>query len=454
MYICYVCKQYFESPDSLKFHVVGGHILSGSAGSLVCGQEGCLKCFSSVKCWYQHIRKFHHRQAELGKRTNVNNIDIIDNDDCECEPESDNIENVPEFLSASAEYPTNKKPFCDVIRNSGIQFVADLRSNSSVTASMCEKAAVACDDVALKEKTANYLQKIAPKVDHSEFLATFDESSRPLDFLEADSRQLSYFSNLDCYVKPVEYVFGAPRHENRFSAGQVRCVAIYDSWQYIPLESTLKAVLSQEGVLQELLAPERKNDGLVRDFSDGAICGNHPLVTDRTKLPVILELYYDDIEPANQLGSKATVHKIGIFYFTIRNLPSYFNKCLAGIHLLALAYTNDLKKYGYSYVLDQIASDIRTLESDGSTILAGSETIRYFASIGIVTGDNLGCHTIFGLMESFRAHHFCRTCLAKNADIQNRYVTLFYKLRSLTCAHCTTICLYTLIKKMTKSVVF
>ena len=102
---------------------------------------------------------------------------------------------------------------------------------------------------------------------------------------------------------------------------------------------------------------------------DGSNYRNHPLFSDSSKVSAALELYYDDIgtinaslpsthtltttiiEVVNPLGTKTGIHKLGVFYFTVKNLPSHLTSSMANIHVVAVAYTDDLKKHGYSSVL-------------------------------------------------------------------------------------------------------
>ncbi len=134
-----------------------------------------------------------------------------------------------------------------------------------------------------------------------------------------------------------------------------------------------------------------------------------------------MELYYEDLEPANALGSKATIHKLGIFYITILNLSDFFNSSQANHHLVALAYTQDLKHYGYANGLEQITADLLLLENEGILVEINGKEIQVFGSLGTVNGDSLAQHTLFGLFESFRAIHFCERCMARNDEIQYLY---------------------------------
>jgi hypothetical protein len=50
----------------------------------------------------------------------------------------------------------------------------------------------------------------------------------------------------------------------------------------------------------------------------------------------MLQLYYDGMGVTNPLRSHGSLHNIGAFYYTIKNVPEEFNSCFANVHLLAL----------------------------------------------------------------------------------------------------------------------
>ena len=61
------------------------------------------------------------------------------------------------------------------------------------------------------------------------------------------------------------------------------------------------------------------------DFCDGSYFKSHPLFSSN-KFALQIQLYYDNLECANPLGSKKGIHKV--FYFILRNLPPRVNSAL------------------------------------------------------------------------------------------------------------------------------
>lgn len=131
-----------------------------------------------------------------------------------------------------------------------------------------------------------------------------------------------------------------------------------------------------------------------------------------------LQIYYDDFETANPIGSKATCHKMGAIYFTIKNLPVYYNSTLENIYLLALFYTNDLDEIKLNSILRPIVDDLKILESDGIIVNGFDEPI--FGTLTSLSHDNLGANQLHGMVLSFQANYFCRICLISKDESQTK----------------------------------
>ncbi len=101
-----------------------------------------------------------------------------------------------------------------------------------------------------------------------------------------------------------------------------------------------------------------KQVGFYRDVNDGFYFRNHSLFSQQEHA-LQIQLYYDDSETANPLGSKKGVHKLGCIYFILRNLPPKVNSVLMNIHLVALFHSEDVKKYGFEPILKLLIKDFR-----------------------------------------------------------------------------------------------
>jgi hypothetical protein len=90
-------------------------------------------------------------------------------------------------------------------------------------------------------------------------------------------------------------------------------------------------------------------------------------------LPIILQVYFDEVELVNPLGSKTGIHKLGAFYFTVRNFPPLVNSATHNIHLFALAHAQDLKQHGMDGVLNVLVDELQRLHDVGFKFARGQK---------------------------------------------------------------------------------
>lgn len=93
---------------------------------------------------------------------------------------------------------------------------------------------------------------------------------------------------------------------------------------------------------------------------------------------VQIQMFYDDFEVANPLSSKQCIHELGAIYFIYK-----------------------------------------VLEKDGIEIPLYGGCVH--GSVVQVTADNLGLHSLFGLVKSFSTRYCCRFCLAEKDDFQTEF---------------------------------
>ena len=137
---------------------------------------------------------------------------------------------------------------------------------------------------------------------------------------------------------------------------------------------------------------------------------NSFLPGDELKLP--LNLYIDDFEVCNPLGTSRKKHKVTAVYWVFANIPATLRSILTSIYLAILCKA--FKKYGYTKVLEPLLKDLKCLEDDGIFVLSLGKVVKGIAFS--VIADNLGAHSISGFVESFSSSHFCRFCIGYQSD--------------------------------------
>ncbi|XP_070519717.1 uncharacterized protein [Cardiocondyla obscurior] len=191
-------------------------------------------------------------------------------------------------------------------------------------------------------------------------------------------------------------------------------ISITSTFSYVPLLETLKVLLNNKTVQKYVTTDVNINNNAYTHFVDGDVYKNNKFL--QSNKAIQLQIFFDEFEICNPLGSKTGVHKLGAFYFVINNFPYYFNSSLENIHLLALCYNLDIKEYGLNPVLHKIVNDIKILEQEGIFIESLNTAIK--GTLVSLVFDNLGGNTLLGMNESFNANYYCRICTINKQDAQ------------------------------------
>ena len=118
-----------------------------------------------------------------------------------------------------------------------------------------------------------------------------------------------------------------------------------DTFYYVPLLQTLKTILSNEGMLHELLESRSTTTNLLQDFCHGNIYKSHPLFsTDNQALQIIA--YFDELEIANPIGSYVAKHELGCIFFMLGNINPRYRSTHLAFYLVGVAKSEDINHYG------------------------------------------------------------------------------------------------------------
>jgi hypothetical protein len=215
-------------------------------------------------------------------------------------------------------------------------------------------------------------------------------------------------AELGVLIQPQEVVFGnrEDRH-NITGTGSSLNFRTDDTMQYIPIGILLHK-LTKHQFAPKLChdRPFNHAEGFIADFRDTETYAHNP-VCQKYPDAFLIHLFVDAFETCNELGSHTGVHKLEAMYMCIKNAPSQSQAQLNNIFLVALWYTEDVKKYGYRQILGPVVKDLKQLESDEGMCIEGDVV---HGVLILVSADNLGAHSLFGFLESFSAKKFSRLC--------------------------------------------
>ncbi|XP_028395767.1 uncharacterized protein LOC114519789 [Dendronephthya gigantea] len=250
--------------------------------------------------------------------------------------------------------------------------------------------------------------------------------------LDSAYQQRSYYSKNFNLVEPVEVELGK-EWKYVFSGGRKKLKRVSVLGYQIPLLKSLEALLQNPDILKEVDNAHCSDDDVLRDVMDGEFFRSHPIFSCH-KDALQLFGYYDDLEIANPLGSKAKIHKIGVFYFVLGNIRPIFRSTVRCIQLIGVARTNDIKKFAIDGLLEPFIKDVNTLAKVDGYCFSISGTERVFrGSLLLWTGDTLGSNHVSGFKEGVGgAFRICRHCMGTREECNHKFLSEEFQERNLT----------------------
>lgn len=329
--ICFLCGQsiIFDRLDNhfKNFH----HYDLNSRNSILylCGQNSCSSSFTTYKNYKKHLKKFH-LCIFLHNVEYEQDVDIDETIDQYDKPLFDLEEK-------------NRNP-----ANTVSKILLDLKNRACLTTtniniftdSMQEVLTTFCE----------YASRCAMLPDLSEITKSF------MNIINSCKKNANY-----TYVESKQIHLGV-RRDKRKRRDMSQVGTISENFQFISLVETLKTILCNDN-LRHCIDNEKFSSNTYSSYKDGEEFKKN-LFLMQYPHSLRINLYYDELEVANPIGSKGGIHKVGMFYYTLQNLPYLINTSLEGIFLLAVAYDLDVKKYGFKKILKPFMNELEMLETD------------------------------------------------------------------------------------------
>lgn len=376
---------------------------------LNCGEPGCFNTFGTYSGYQRHLSRVHKDCFDP---------DPVTSFELEAVAGPSTSVNVDPPMNVTTHVPVEKKHIRDMCSSVIAQVQASGVPESTVQYLVDSMEELVNDVHAhAKDAVVNCLSSDASRETLERVESCFDQLENPFSCLNTETKRMKHFEKKWNIVEPVEHVLGVRFDVRRDRiTGTYRQVPVNDKFMYVPIRGSLSSMFSNKELCNSFTEVKLQQEGLYRDISDGSYFKNHILFSHHEHA-LQIQLYYDDIETANALGSKKGVHKLGCVYFVLRNLSPKLNSVLMNIHLVALFHSEDLKKYGFEPILKPLIDDLKILETEGIQLPFLATPVK--GSVIQVTGDNLALHALFGFVESFSATYCCRLCLTDKSQYQS-----------------------------------
>ncbi|CAF1363426.1 unnamed protein product, partial [Didymodactylos carnosus] len=214
----------------------------------------------------------------------------------------------------------------------------------------------------------------------------------------------------------------------KFSRSKGRHVPNFKRGYFVPFLDSLKNILSLPEmfniITNDVLSKVSLKNDLKTDIFHGDFCQNHTIFKEKSSLKIVL--YYDDIGITNPLGTRK--RGVGMFYYTLCNIPRFLRSQDRSIHLVACADKADINEFGIQRLLKDFIDSINILQESGieieltnsnssiidATTITISKTMVLKGSLLVIVGDLLSLAGIHGFKMGFR--HALKPCFLCNID--------------------------------------
>ncbi|XP_047140689.1 uncharacterized protein LOC124815889 isoform X1 [Hydra vulgaris] len=438
MFICYICGASLKPLSFFQNHLQRHNSIGEIVYPIKCLQNGCKCTFTAFMSLVRHIKCYH----------NIDNDFIDENPEPKstmCNPLNDNHNDLlPSFSEYSLpSFPVSSTYQVDTYHEKTLEYigsslVSSLRANSSVPYYIIPEIIASVNNISqsLVSYIGNAALSVLDDIGANDSTRTLFKSklesslihcNEPLKFLDTLYKQDKHLEKNSLFVTPETCNMGPPRYETNEGISKI----VYDTFQYISVEQTLKSLLHNPQYIDALNFNKQKK-GIIKNFSDGQACKNHELFSDYSKISLKLQLFYDGMGTSNPLRGQPSLCSIGVFYFAVLNLPVKYNSCFTNVHLVALCYSHDIKVYGFDAILEKFSFEMNKLSEigiSGEFPIIGRNVV--YASLAQVACDNLALNSIFGFIESFSGSHFCTLCYATSNDIQIYFTEDKFEMRTI-----------------------
>lgn len=195
---------------------------------------------------------------------------------------------------------------------------------------------------------------------------------------------------------------------------------------HVPFKDALAQFLSIEAVFEAVIKnfednrasiPTEDCDVRYSDVWDSKFVRQHPLFIALEGAILGIQIYYDDVEPANPLGSNKGQHKQGVFYWSLMNLPPHLRSNLRSIQIIAVVNSSYLREHGPDLILKSFMDSISELQT-GIEIKVKGETKLFHGILINSVGDMPASCYLAGTKEGVGlAYSPCRICSIKRHEL-------------------------------------
>ena len=261
--------------------------------------------------------------------------------------------------------------------------------------------------------------------DKSKVEEIFESNSDPFSGIDSETLLSKYVKENFHYVEQKEVKLGTKLLRSNRGGKRIICEKD-ETFIYIPILKSLQQLLSNKRIASMVLEkPKCCHPGVYYDIHDGKIYKDDDYF-DNHENTMSLILYHDELEVANPLGSRAGVHKLDMYYYSMGNISPKFRSKRCAVRLFAIANADLVKKYGIDCIMKPLVDDLQLLYEGYTFEVGGIEKVIH-GKVLMCNGDTLGQHYWGGYKEGVgAAFSKCRHCQCAFEQMQQEFRYVVY----------------------------
>jgi len=194
------------------------------------------------------------------------------------------------------------------------------------------------------------------------------------------------------------------------------------TFHYVPILHVLEKLLSHGDIDQHLYeqtcSSSKQEKTVLESICDAEVYGTDTFFLENPDA-VAINLYVDEVELCNPLGSKRGKHKVTAVCYVVSNIHSKFRSKQHLIHLALLLKHKYVKEAGgdYTEFMKPLLHDLTVLQLHGIEVAVNGHNRVLKGKLIAVSADNLSAHALGGFQQCFNRGRMCRHCMTDHADI-------------------------------------
>ena len=402
---CQFCFFDHTDPKRVIIHLLNKHCKDATF-TVKCVVKDCMYSTKTWPAYRQHFKCKHNLNINSMNLHNVLHADITDEE----ENEDDRCRNVDRDDDGHSADNILTGKFV-------LSLEAALVSATAVDTIVSSTGSLIAD---LLQSLSTRVLSI-PGIDafHENIQGVFQEHNSFVGFNELKSHQHRHTFYRDNFmlVTPEKTLLGSKYVD--CNGRQRKLVKVKKFGYFIPLLKLLEALIKIPQIQRFIQEDHMSTSGYMKDVCDGHYIKSDELKQERD-IFIQFIMSYDDLELQNLLRSNKT-HKLGMFYFTLLNIPPQYRSQLHNIFLLAVAKTKDLKQFGLEQLFHDFISSVKLLRDEGIFMIIDGERKHVKGDLIFAVCDTPAAAFLGGFKELSFAFKSCRMCTMTGQQMKDNF---------------------------------